>query len=105
MNGHTCTRPKSAYSRTIHAMRQRCVPSKNFRWDPLSLTAWCAISGGPCWPGGLAGVGLPFGGAVGDQAGDGQEGLVEVFSSSEVALEGSPLLVLCAGVLDADPFR
>ena len=30
-------------------------------------------------------MGLPFGGAVGDQAGDGQEGLVEVFSSSEVA--------------------
>jgi len=70
-----------------------------------ALTAWCAISGGPCWPGGLAGVGLPFGGAVGDQAGDGQESLVEVFSSSEVALEGSPLLVLCVGVLDAYPFR
>jgi len=69
------------------------------------VTALCAISGGPCWPGGLAGVGLPFGGAVGDQAGDGQEGLVEVFSSAEVALEGSPLLVLCVGVLDADPFR
>ena len=50
-------------------------------------------------------MGLPFGGAVGDQAGDGQEGLVEVFSSSEVALEGSPLLVLRVGVLDADPFR
>src|SRR5580700_1605325 len=43
---------------------------------------------------------LPFGGAVGDQAGDGQEGFVEVFSSSEVALQGPPLLVLGIGVLD-----
>ena len=47
-------------------------------------------------------LGLPLGGAVGDQAGDGQVGLVEFFASSEVALENAPLLVLCVGVLDAD---
>ena len=69
----------------------------------LSITTWCAISVGVCWPGGLAGVWLPLGGAVGDQAGDGQVGRVEVFAASEVALEGPPLLVLGVGVLDADP--
>ncbi len=55
---------------------------------------------------GLAGClgGLPFGGAVGDQAGDGGAGFVEVFAASEVALEGPPLLVPGVGVLDADPF-
>ena len=50
-------------------------------------------------------LGLPLGGAVGDQAGDGGVGLVEVLASSEVALEGPPLLVLGVGVLDADPLR
>ena len=47
-------------------------------------------------------LGLPVGGAVGDQAGDGQVGLVEVFAASEEALEDSPLLVLGVRVLDAD---
>jgi len=50
-------------------------------------------------------LGLPFGGAVGDEPGDRQEGLVEIFSPPEVALEGPPLLVLGVRVLDADPFR
>ena len=50
-------------------------------------------------------LGLPLGGAVGDQPGDRQEGLFEVLSSSEVPLEGAPLLVLGVRVLYADPFR
>jgi hypothetical protein len=49
-------------------------------------------------------LGLPLGGAVGDQPGDRQEGLVDVFASSEVPLEGAPLLEFCVRVLDADPF-
>lgn len=69
-----------------------------------SVATWCAIRVGECWPGGLALLGLPFGCAVGDQAGDGGVGLVEVPAASEVALEGPPLLVLGVGVLDADPF-
>jgi hypothetical protein len=70
-----------------------------------TLTTWCAISVGACWPGVLALLGLPLGGAVGDQAADGEVGVVEVFASSEVALEDAPLLVLGVGVPDADPFR
>ena len=50
-------------------------------------------------------LGLPCSSAVGDQPGDRQEGLFEVLSSSEVALEGAPLLVLGVRVLYADPFR
>lgn len=46
---------------------------------------------------------LPSGGAVGDQAGDGQVGLVVVLAAPDVALQGPPLLVLGVGVLDADP--
>jgi Sigma-70 region 2 len=69
------------------------------------LTAWCAISTGACWPGGLAGGWLPLGGAVGDQAGDGGVGFVEVLAASEEPLESAPLLVLGVRVLDADPFR
>jgi hypothetical protein len=49
-------------------------------------------------------LGLPLGGAVGDQPGDRQEGLVDVFASSEVPLEGARLLEFCVRVLDADPF-
>ena len=49
--------------------------------------------------------GLPLGGAVGDQAGDGGVCFVEVLPVSEVALEGPPLLVLGVGVLGADAFR
>ena len=67
------------------------------------LTTRCAIRVGTCWPGGLSCWWLPLGGTVGDQAGDRQEGLVEFFAASEVALEGAPLLVLGVGVLDADP--
>jgi hypothetical protein len=51
-----------------------------------------------------AGWWLPLGGAVGDQAGDGQVGLVEVVAGSEEPLEDAPLLVLGVGMLDADPF-
>ena len=69
------------------------------------LTTWCTIRVGACWPGGLSCWWLPLGGAVGDQAGDGHVGFVEVFASSEVALEDPPLLVLGVGVLHADPFR
>ena len=69
------------------------------------LTTWCTIRVGACWPGGLSCWWLPLGGAVGDQAGDGRVGFVEVFASSEVALEDPPLLVLGVGVLHADPFR
>ena len=55
--------------------------------------------------GGLAGwLGLPLGGAVGDQPGDRQEGLVEVFASSGESLEGAPLPELGVRVLDADAF-
>jgi hypothetical protein len=43
--------------------------------------------------------------AVGDQAGDGLVGLVEVLAASDPALQRPPLLVLGVGVLDADPFR
>jgi hypothetical protein len=49
-------------------------------------------------------LGLPLGGPVGDQPGDRQEGLVEISASSEVPLEGAPLLEFCVRVLDADPF-
>jgi hypothetical protein len=68
------------------------------------ITTWCAISAEACWLGESSCWGLPLGGAVGDQAGDGQVGLVEFFASSEVALENAPLLVLCVSVLDADAF-
>ena len=40
----------------------------------------------------------------GDQAGDGQVGLVEVVAASQEPLEDAPLLVLGVGVLYADPF-
>ena len=70
----------------------------------LTLTSRCTIRVGSCRPGGLAGVWLPRGGAVGDEPGDGQEGLVEIVTSSEVPLEGAPLLEFCVRVLDADPF-
>ena|SRR6266487_4784022 len=73
--------------------------------EEFPLTTWCAIRARACWPGGLADWWLPFGGAVGDKAGDGHVGLIEVFAPSEVPLEGPPLLVLGVGVLDADPFR
>jgi hypothetical protein len=68
----------------------------------VQVTTWCAISVGACRPGELACWGLPLGGAVGDQAGDGGVGLVEVPAAPEVALEGPPLLVLGVGVLYAD---
>ena len=35
---------------------------------------------------------LPFGAAVGDQAGDGQHGVFEVFATPDVALQRPPLL-------------
>jgi hypothetical protein len=54
------------------------------------------------WRAGLPG--LPLGGAVGDQSGDGGAGFVEVLASSEAAPEGAPLLVPGAGVPGADPF-
>ena len=57
-------------------------------WDPVRLDYdVCAIRVVVRWPGRLALLGLPLGGAVGDQPGDRQEGLVEVLSSSEAALE------------------
>jgi hypothetical protein len=44
-----------------------------------------------------------FGAAVGDQTGDGQHGVFEVFASSDVALQRPPLFRLGDGVFDADP--
>jgi len=55
------------------------------------------------WPVGWGG--LPLGGAVGDQPADCQEGLLEFVTSSGESLEGTPLLELGVGVLDADAFR
>jgi hypothetical protein len=92
------SRPGSRRGRVVHECDHEL--GKHF----LRVTTWCAIRVGVCWPGGLALLGLPFGGAVGDQAGDGLVGLVEVLAASEVALEDPPLLVLGVGVLGADPF-
>ena len=66
------------------------------------VTTWCAISAWACWPGGLAGVGYRSAARSETRPDDGV-GLFEVLSSSEVSLEGPPLLVLGVGVLDADP--
>lgn len=69
------------------------------------VTTWCAIEVGTCWPGGSADGWLPVGGAVRDQTGDGQVGLVVILVASDPALQGPPLLLFGVGVLDTDPFR
>src|SRR5690242_19910503 len=68
-----------------------------------TLTSRCTIGAMACWPGGSAGLWLPFGGAVGDQPGNGQGGVFEVFATPGPAVQGPPLLWFGDGVLDADP--
>src|SRR5262249_48908758 len=82
----------------------RTAPSAPHTNQPsLAVTSRCAIGVGSCWPGGLAGVWVPCGGAVGAQSGDGQSGFLEVLTASGPALHGPPLLGFGDGVLDADP--
>jgi hypothetical protein len=87
------------------------VVSIGVRWRP-SLTAAivtqlvtsrCTIRVRPCSPGGPGGWYSPCGGAVGDQPGDGEDGLLEGVAAPGPALQGSPLLGFGDGVLDADP--
>jgi hypothetical protein len=72
--------------------------------DAVVVTRSCTIRTRQCL---YAGFGLvvclPFGAAVGDQSGDGERGVFEVFTASDVALQGPPLLGLGDGVFDADP--
>ena len=78
-------------------------------WDRLSLTTWCSIgfrasSGGVVVR--LAGdARLPGGGAVGHERADRLDGLGQVLAPAGPALQGSPVLAVGDGVLDADPGR
>ena len=82
---------------TLSALRPSGQTSCSRRNDVVRDKHWGVLA----W---RAGWWLPLGGAVGDQAGDGQVGLVEVVAASEEPLEDAPLLVLGVGMLNAAPF-
>ena len=70
---------------------------------PVRLATLCTIGSGGVGLTGEKRDFLPLGAAVGDQSGDGEHGVVEVFVASDVALHGPPLFRSGDGVFDADP--
>jgi len=67
------------------------------------LTRGCTIRSWPCSFGLFKCLVLPLGAAVGHDSRDGEDGVLEVFPASNVALQGSPLFGFRDRVFDADP--
>jgi hypothetical protein len=97
-------RPDAGLSEVLaEAPRRRHDPGVGLAQLVLTLTTWCAIEVGTCWPANLGWWWSAAGCPVGDQPGDGQVGLGVVLPPPDPALQHPPLLMLGVGMLDADP--